>query len=427
MKKLIKTAVAAILVLTLCFSASTAAFAAEGDTAALSDTAEAAATAALTPESQALAEMSIFDDDELNSLVENFIDTYSGYNVRPERISFALTYLATGETWYYNPDTWYYSASMYKVPLMMILAQMEYEGKLTQETEIKGLTLNKAEESILVYSNNDYAHLMLNYLGTDQEAREMYKQFSSLPDDYYHSDFVDYSYFTVRFMNDVMTTLYNNPERFPNILDCLKRAQPVDYFHLCTDPGLTIAQKYGSYNEWNGTTGIIYLENPIILTVMTERVERAEEVIARAAEMFVDYAPTLDARLDAYKAERAEAEKLAEEAELARVAAEEAEQQRLAEEEAVRKAEEELRKAMEQQEAQKAAEREARRELLKKALVAVVLVAVLAVSAVVGIKKLNAKKAAACTGRARYEMRNAAAQKAGRSTRSSRSDYTPKH
>ncbi len=426
MKKLIKTAVAAILVLTLCFSASTAAFAAEGDTTALSDTAEAAATAALTPESQALAEMSIFDDDELNSLVENFIDTYSGYNVRPERISFALTYLATGETWYYNPDTWYYSASMYKVPLMMILAQMEYEGKLTQETEIKGLTLNKAEESILVYSNNDYAHLMLNYLGTDQEAREMYKQFSSLPDDYYHSDFVDYSYFTVRFMNDVMTTLYNNPERFPNILDCLKRAQPVDYFHLCTDPGLTIAQKYGSYNEWNGTTGIIYLENPIILTVMTERVERAEEVIARAAEMFVDYAPTLDARLDAYKAERAEAEKLAEEAELARVAAEEAEQQRLAEEEAVRKAEEELRKAMEQQEAQKAAEREARRELLKKALVAVVLVAVLAVSAVVGIKKLNAKKAA-CTGRARYEMRTAAAQKAGRSTRSSRSDYTPKH
>lgn len=427
MKKLIKTAVAAITVLTLCFSASAAAFAAEGDTAALSDTPDTAATAALTPESQALAEMSIFDDDELNSLVENFIDTYSGYNVRPERISFALTYLATGETWYYNPDTWYYSASMYKVPLMMILAQMEYEGKLTQETEIKGLTLNKAEESILVYSNNDYAHLMLNYLGTDQEAREMYKQFSSLPDDYYHSDFVDYSYFTVRFMNDVMTTLYNNPERFPNILDCLKRAQPVDYFHLCTDPALTIAQKYGSYNEWNGTTGIIYLENPIILTVMIERVERAEEVIARAAQMFVDYAPTLDARLDAYKTERAEAEKLAEEAELARVAAEEAEQQRLAEEEAARIAEEELRKAMEQQKAQKAAEREARRELLKKALVAVVLVAVLTVSAVVGIKKLNAKKAAACTGRTRYEMRNAAAQNAGRTARSSRSDYTPKH
>ena len=382
MKKLLQTAFAVLLAFALCIGSAAPAYAADS-----TDTADT------TPESAALNEMQIFNDAELDSMVADFIDRFSGYNVKPDRISFAYTYLATGETWFYNADTWYYSASMYKVPLMMILAQKEANGELTQESNLKGITLSYAEESILVYSNNDYAHLMLSYLGTDQEAREMYKQFSPLPDDYYDPDFVDYSYFTVRFMNDVMTTLYNEPERFPNILDCLKRAQPVDYFHLCTDPELEIAQKYGSYNEWNGTTGIIYLENPIIFTVMMKNVERAEVVIGEAAKMFVDYTPTLDAKLESYVAERAEAERAAEEAEQARIAAEEAEQQRLAEEEAERLAAEELRKAELAREQELAEQAAARRALLIKLAIVLAVAAVVAVVVIHLVKQERRRRA----------------------------------
>lgn len=382
MKKLLQTAFAVLLAFALCIGSAAPAYAADS-----TDTADT------TPESAALKEMQIFNDAELDSMVADFIDRFSGYNVKPDRISFAYTYLATGETWFYNADTWYYSASMYKVPLMMILAQKEANGELTQESNLKGITLSYAEESILVYSNNDYAHLMLSYLGTDQEAREMYKQFSPLPDDYYDPDFVDYSYFTVRFMNDVMTTLYNEPERFPNILDCLKRAQPVDYFHLCTDPELEIAQKYGSYNEWNGTTGIIYLENPIIFTVMMKNVERAEVVIGEAAKMFVDYTPTLDAKLESYVAERAEAERAAEEAEQARIAAEEAEQQRLAEEEAERLAAEELRKAELAREQELAEQAAARRALLIKLAIVLAVAAVVAVVVIHLVKQERRRRA----------------------------------
>lgn len=382
MKKLLQTAFAVLLAFALCIGSAAPAYAADSTD-----------NANITPESAALNEMQIFNDAELDSMVADFIDRFSGYNVKPDRISFAYTYLATGETWFYNADTWYYSASMYKVPLMMILAQMEANGELTQESNLKGITLSYAEESILVYSNNDYAHLMLSYLGTDQEAREMYKQFSPLPDDYYDPDFVDYSYFTVRFMNDVMTTLYNEPERFPNILDCLKRAQPVDYFHLCTDPELEIAQKYGSYNEWNGTTGIIYLENPIILTVMMKNVERAEVVIGEAAKMFVDYTPTLDAKLESYVAERAEAERAAEEAEQARIAAEEAEQQRLAEEEAERLAAEEFRKAELAREQELAEQAAARRALLIKLAIVLAVAAVVAVVVIHLVKQERRRRA----------------------------------
>ena len=398
MRKLLKTTVSALTALALAVALAAPCWA---------DSTE-------TTSAAADVDMTIFDPAALEQMTADFISEWSSHNVRAERISFAYTYLATGETWFYNPDTWYYSASMYKVPLMMILAQQEYNGELTQETDIKGITLAKAEESILVYSNNDYAHLMLNYLGTDQEAREMYKQFSSLPDDYYDPDFIDYSYFTVRFMNDVMTTLYNNQERFPNIIDCLKRAQPVDYFHLCTDPELVIAQKYGSYNEWNGTTGIIYTPNPVILTVMMKNVEGAEEVIANAAKMFVDYTLTLDGKLTEYTAEKAEAVRAAEE-KAAQEEAARAEEARLAQEEADRKAAEDAARAEEARIAQENAQRAAaRRAFLTKTVVAVVIVAVLAVSGVVSIKKINAAKTASRGGRG------------GRGDRGG-GGYTPRH
>lgn len=374
MRKLLKTTVSALTALALAVALAAPCYA---------DSAE-------TTSAAADVDMTIFDPAALEQMTADFISEWSSHNVRAERISFAYTYLATGETWFYNPDTWYYSASMYKVPLMMILAQQEYNGELTQETDIKGITLAKAEESILVYSNNDYAHLMLNYLGTDQEAREMYKQFSSLPDDYYDPDFIDYSYFTVRFMNDVMTTLYNAPERFPHIIDCLKRAQPTDYFHLYIDPELEVAQKYGSYKEFNNTSGIIYTPNPVILTVMTSDLARAELVIGEAAKMFVDYTYTLDGKLNSYKEEKARAEEEAKQKAAEEAAAQAEEEARLAKEAEEKAAAEEAARQAELAAQQEAEERAALMEKIKAAAI-VLCVAAAAVVIIVPVIKGSRK------------------------------------
>lgn len=376
MKKPFRIFLSLLLAASVCVSLPCAAFA-DGQ-----DTAQSAGNGEETAE----PEMTIFDPDELQSMVDSFIQEYSGYGVKADNISFAYTYLATGETWFYNPDTWYYSASMYKVPLMMILAEKEANGELTQESDVKGLTLAYAEESILVYSNNDYAHLMLNYLGTDKEAREMYKQFSSLPDDYYDPDFIDYSYFTVRFMNDVMTTLYNAPERFPHIIDCLKRAQPTDYFHLYIDPELEVAQKYGSYKEFNNTSGIIYTPNPVILTVMTSDLARAELVIGEAARMFVDYTYTLDGKLNSYKEEKARAEEEAKQKAAEEAAAQAEEEARLAKEAEEKAAAEEAARQAELAAQQEAEERAALMEKIKAAAI-VLCVAASAVVIIVPVIK----------------------------------------
>lgn len=386
MKKPFRIFLSLLLAASVCVSLPCAAFA-DGQ-----DTAQSAGNGEETAE----PEMTIFDPDELQSMVDSFIQEYSGYGVKADNISFAYTYLATGETWFYNPDTWYYSASMYKVPLMMILAEKEADGELTQESDVKGLTLAYAEESILVYSNNDYAHLMLNYLGTDKEAREMYKQFSSLPDDYYDPDFIDYSYFTVRFMNDVMTTLYNAPERFPHIIDCLKRAQPTDYFHLYIDPELEVAQKYGSYKEFNNTSGIIYTPNPVILTVMTSDLARAELVIGEAAKMFVDYTYTLDGKLNSYKEEKAQAEEEAKQKAAEEAAAQAEEEARLAKEAEEKAAAEEAARQAELAAQQAAEERAA---LMEKIKAAAIVLCVAAAAVVIIVPVIKGRRKTGTAGR----------------------------
>ena len=259
--------------------------------------------------------------DALNGMMYDYI---SANNLNPDNISIGYYYSGTGERYYFNENKWYYSASMYKVPLMMILAERERSGELTLDSVINGLTLKYAEESILVYSNNDFAHLMMNYIGTDRQCRELYQQYSDLPVEDYDPDFYDYSYFTARFMTDVMVTLFNDPDRFPHIIDRLKEAQPGEYFRRYLGDQYEIAQKYGSYTDWsardfNHTSGIIYTEHPFVLTVMTLNTPNHMGVIGDLAGMFAEYTEGLDAQMDQWEA-RQQAE-----AEAARLAAEEEE------------------------------------------------------------------------------------------------------
>ena len=318
---------------------------------------------------------SILDDAVISARVDELIGQYvtAGY-VKESELAIAYTYLATGDSWYRNPDMWFYSASIYKVPLMMIMAEKESKGEIDQQTDIKGLPLAQVEKIVLVDSNNDYAHNTMSYLTglTDKKSfekgtRPMYQAYSSLPEDYYHKDFVEYSYFTARFMNDVMCTLYREQSRFPNITGLLKQANPQNYYHLKLGDTYEIAQKYGYFKdsrqtEWHNNTGIIYTPNPIVLTVLSADAKKGEQFMGDLAELFADYTLELDSQLAAYKAEqerleqeRIAAEKAAAEAE-AKAKAEE--EERLAKAEADRKAAEEAAlRAAEKEE--KAAERKA--------------------------------------------------------------------
>lgn len=324
--------------------------------------------------SSGVDEDSILDDTVLTSKVESFLEEW---DIDPQQISVGYCYTATGDSWYYNGEEWFYPASMYKVPLMMLVAEKEYEGELTQDTEIHGEKLSRVEELILTHSNNDWAHIIREYLGGDDVWREEAKKFAQLKEEDYDPDYLDYCYFSNMYMTQVMETLYTQQERFPNIINCLLAAEPGEYYKSSLEDKYEIAQKYGSFEDsrgekFNHCSAIIYTPNPCIVTVMTSNVTKYETIISKLGDILVDYTLQMDAQLESHQQRLEEA--AAEEQRLREEAAAEAQRQR---EEQQRQEEEQQRLLEEQQAAEAKAQR--RKEILGYVLKGAAAIAVLAV------------------------------------------------
>ncbi|MBQ2895944.1 MAG: serine hydrolase, partial [Oscillospiraceae bacterium] len=273
--------------------------------------------------------------DELDALMAPFIEKY-GLTER----NFGLGFLYTGsnESYYINGDSAKYAASVFKVPLCMLVAEKVSSGELQQEDTFAELAISTIEERCIIASNNTIAYSVYSALQPD--TPELLTKYSgveaeSLPTEYRRQ------YYTPRMIVNTLHTLYEDPERFPNIIECMLQAQPNNYFRQTLEGRWDVAQKYGQYASVLNNAGIIYTPTPIILVVMTDRLHGNMELIGELAEVFSEYALTLDERA----AEREEAQ--------------------LAQEEAARRAEDEARRAAETErqrlEAEKAAQAEAER------------------------------------------------------------------
>ena len=329
MNRIGERAFAWLLCLALILALAVPAFA-EGAAAQPSAEQAPAEAADNAPAEAPLFEGSILDSAAISKMVDDYL-TQKG--IGKDRVGIGFCYTATGDEWFLNPDTWFYPGSMYKVPLMMILSERLRDGQISPDTQIGGLDLDTVYNYILVHSNNDYAHAVRKFLidgqGGDEIWRKEAQQYARL--DKYDERYLLYCYFSPRYMTQVMETLFNDPDRFPKVMDNLLQAEQGHYFRLLDEMHpYDVAQKYGSYldnegSDWNNTTGIIYTPNPFIITVMTKNVGGAEQIIGQLGALFKDYTLKLDDELAAYQAEQARLEaelQAAEEAE--RLAAEQA-------------------------------------------------------------------------------------------------------
>jgi hypothetical protein len=334
------------------------------------------ADAATTEQSLASAtdEKSIINGTQLTQWVEQYMEAN---NISSDQISVGYCYTGTGDSWYYNGDKWFYPASMYKVPLIMLLSEKVKAGELSQDSMIYDKDVASIESYILTYSNNDWAHIIRKYLGGDDVWREDAKKYAQLTDADYDSDYLDYCYFSNRYMTQVMTTLYSQSDNFPNVVDCLLVAEEGEYYKINLGDQYKIAQKYGSYTdsrgeEFNHCTAIVYTPNPCIITVMTSNVKKYEAAISDIGDMLVEYTLTLDGQLDSHKEKLAA---MAEEEE--RQAAEaQAEAERQAQEQAEQAA---AAKAEAEAQAKKDAQSAQRKVILDKMLKVVKILVVVAV------------------------------------------------
>ena len=307
-------------------------------TAAFAEAAPAEGAAAAAPGADAqlpaAEDSGIIDAAALQQWMDNFAQEH---NLKQDymRFSVGFWYSGTGDSWYYDADQWMYSASLYKVPVSMLMAEKEAAGELTLESVVNGTTLEYLESTALVYSNNDSGHSMVSWLGGTYAGKcsDMTIKFTDLPDSYFDQDFYDVSYYTARYMTQVMRTLYQGGDaKFPHVLDYLKQAQPDDYYNrnAALKGSYTIAQKFGAYEEGNGNNNnhcaaVIYTPNPIVVTVMTRNVGEYQNIIAEVGGHLAEYALELDQKLESWKQEQeaqAAAERAAAELAAAQQAAE---------------------------------------------------------------------------------------------------------
>ena len=194
----------------------------------------------------------IIDSDALNSWMDGFLKEHD-ITGNWQDFSVGFCYTGTGDCWYYDADVWMYSASLYKVPVSMLMAEKEAAGELTPESIVMGCTLEYLESTALVYSNNDSGHAMVSFLGGTYNGKcsDMTEKFTDLPAEYFSQDFLDVSYYTARYMTQVMKTLYTGGDAaYPHVIPYLEQAQPNEYFNL--NPTLKsygVAQKYGAFEE----------------------------------------------------------------------------------------------------------------------------------------------------------------------------------
>ena len=280
--------------------------------AAPAEGADAAASGA-DAQLPAAEDSGIIDAAALQQWMDNFAQEH---NLKQDymRFSVGFWYSGTGDSWYYDADQWMYSASLYKVPVSMLMAEKEAAGELTLESVVNGTTLEYLESTALIYSNNDSGHSMVSWLGGTYNGKcsDMTIKFTDLPDGYFDQDFYDVSYYTARYMTQVMRTLYQGGDaKFPHVLDYLKQAQPDDYYNrnAALKGSYTIAQKFGAYEEGNGNNNnhcaaVIYTPNPIVVTVMTRNVGEYQNIIAEVGGHLAEYALELDQKLESWKQEQ---------------------------------------------------------------------------------------------------------------------------
>ena len=222
-----------------------------------------------------------FDADLLKQWVDAYLEE-NYWNHPGCDMTIAFWYSGTDETWFYNADEWMGCVNWYKLPVCMHYAEELKSGELTKESVVTGITLEYAMSTLLENSSGPSLYSLV----TDLSEREglnytdVAKQYAGdLPDSYFTSEYYNNGY-TARLMMEITKTLFEGGEdRFPFVLEHMKKSQPYDMFKRDWNiqSKWEVAQTHAA--DWGGEgddlihcTAIFYTPTPAILTIMTKNI-----------------------------------------------------------------------------------------------------------------------------------------------------------
>ena len=221
--------------------------------------------------------------------------------------------LYDGETWLCNANEYFKVASVYKMPLNMYFYEQEAAGEIAPDELVAGMALDTCHWYSLEYSNNEISEAMVDYLGGyAQFKRDILKYIGDAADDVTNEYYYDNA-FTAEMVLNILDYLYTNADVFRQQLEHMLAAQPGEYLKS-GELGCDIAQKYG-YQVYDGVlhiavAGIVYADEPILLTVLTRRSYGAVEAMGELCDAFAAWEKDRVGLLREEEAERQEAERL---------------------------------------------------------------------------------------------------------------------
>lgn len=220
---------------------------------------------------------------------------FEEYDLSERNFALGFRALSDGTEYWYNADKLFETASLYKLPLNMYFYELEAAGEIASDEPIYGVPLDYCHEQSLVYSNNELSQAMLDWIGSYREFKDIAFGYTGLDESERGFDYYASGGFTARMMVGMLQTLWDDPETFGQEIDYLKEANPGEYLES-GECGLEVAQKYG-YEHYDGIlniciAGIVYTDEPFLITVLTRGVGWAEVLMGELCDAFAEYEQT---------------------------------------------------------------------------------------------------------------------------------------
>ncbi|CDM68245.1 putative membrane protein [Clostridium bornimense] len=221
--------------------------------------------------------------------------------------SIGLTFydIKTKRTISFNGDKTFIAASTSKVPLNMLLLNKVASGEIKEDTTVKytdedyeggaGIlqsqdlsspidifTLSKYS---IIYSDNIATKMISNLMGGKDIV---YKQYDDILG--YEADHTDNA-ITANDAAQYLKVLYFNKDDNPyydSLLNNMKNTVYHDRIDKYIDQSL-VAHKIGDYETYVNDIAIVYANAPYILTIYTNNVVNAKEIIAETSQIIFDY------------------------------------------------------------------------------------------------------------------------------------------
>lgn len=234
-----------------------------------------------------------FENKDWDTLIEEYL---TKNNIKKDNVQFGYYNTVTGEEHYYNADTFNVSGSMYKVPLCMLVAEKVANGEITWDDEYNESKFSLLLNGAIVASNNDFARDLWNYLGGYQVFRKLAAPLlGEDPDNVDEQYYSERTSCTAREMVTCLRELYENPDKYPTVIDLMKKAEPSKYFARDLK-GYELAHKYGYFvpdddnsHLYLNDCGIVYTEDPFIICCMTDGIKTPYGTLAEYCTMMCQY------------------------------------------------------------------------------------------------------------------------------------------